>query len=310
MVKFFTRPMKAELIEDESKIEYPVIGSPKIDGIRCLKDDDKILSSTLKLIPNEHTRKILSELLPNGADGELTPRSGDGNFQKCTSNFMNVKGKPDFIFWMFDYVKDGNLSRPYKIRLGDMRRWYEGLSDWEREVIDAHVTILETKCLHNQQELENYKKRCFDNGFEEGIIVRAIRGPYKCGRSTLREGYCLKVKYRLDSEAKVIGFEEQMHNANKAEKDERGLTKRSSAKAGKVPANTLGKFLVRDTKTKVVFKIGTGKGLTAELRKKIWNNQKKYKGKYIKYSYQPAGVKEKPRQPSFLGFRHPRDMSK
>ena len=40
--------------------------------------------------------------------------------------------------------------------------------------------------------------------------------PYKQGRSTVREGYLLKVKTFLDDEATVVRFEERMHNGNEA----------------------------------------------------------------------------------------------
>lgn len=311
MTTRFKRPMKAdtlaETIEDLDKVEinYPVIASPKIDGIRCLKDDGKVLSSTLKLIPNKYTRSVLERLLPDGADGELTPRGGDENFQDCTSMFMSVDGEPEFTFWMFDYVATQDaLTLPYEDRLQSLFKWWRLSGDAVRQFVRVVPTVI----ILDREELDAFMKASLEEGFKEGVMIRKPSGPYKCGRATLREGWLSKIKYRADSEAKIVGFTEQMHNANVAKKDERGLTKRSSAKAGKVPAGTLGTLKVRDVHTDIEFEIGTGKGLTAELRLKIWNNRKIYLGKFIKYSYQPCGVKDKPRQPSFLGMRDKRDM--
>jgi len=100
-----------------------------------------------------------------------------------------------------------------------------------------------------------------------------------------------------------------MHNKNEKKTNELGLSKRSSSKENKVPAGTLGKFLVKDITTGVEFKVGTGDGLTLELRQEVWDNQEKYMGELIKYKFQKHGTKDKPRSPVWLGFRPTEDMS-
>ena len=93
-----------------------------------------------------------------------------------------------------------------------------------------------------------------------------------------------------------------MKNTNTLEEDNLGFAKRSSAKAGKVPKNTLGAFVCLWKKT-IQFEIGTGIGLTADLRKEIWDNREKYLGSLVTFSYQGVGPNGKPRFPSFKGFR-------
>jgi DNA ligase-1 len=85
---------------------------------------------------------------------------------------------------------------------------------------------------------------------------------------------------------------------------------RSSAKDGLVAAGTLGTFAVRDVHTGIEFEIGTGKGLTATLKQEIWNKRDEYLGKFIKYQHFPIGRKDKPRLPSFQGFRDEEDFTK
>ena len=97
-----------------------------------------------------------------------------------------------------------------------------------------------------------------------------------------------------------------MHNENEAGKDAFGYTERSSHKANQVPANTLGAFLVREVKTGVEFSIGTG--LDDILRQDVWDHQEKYIGQMVKYKAQACGEKDKPRFPSFIGFRDERDL--
>lgn len=296
-----TKPMLAGEVKSIDELEWPMIATPKVDGIRCLNPDGRILTRSFKPVPNDHIRETLEKYMPVGADGELF--SGD-TFQKVTSDVMTKVGEPDFKLWLFDYVPDGDLNMPYVDRLAAMLDWYRSIGN------EAHqfIKLLPWKTISNVDELKEYEKEVLGKGFE-GVILRKPWGPYKCGRSTWREGYLLKLKVFLDSEAEVIGFMEQMSNQNELGTDELGYAKRSTAKAGKVPTGRLGKFLVRDIHTGIEFRVGTGQGLTIELREQIWNNQKQYLGKLIKYKYQPAGVKEKPRIPIWLGFRDERDMS-
>ena len=120
-----------------------------------------------------------------------------------------------------------------------------------------------------------YYERCLMEG-HEGCMLRRLDGPYKHGRSTLKEQTLIKMKPVEDAEAIIIGFEEMLTNTNLLERNNLGHAKRGKSQAGMIPAGTLGKFLVRgvggifDNKE---FAIGTGRGLTHELRSIVWKNR-------------------------------------
>lgn len=307
-----TKPMKAPSepinVPDFGSLNYPLIASPKVDGIRAITSDKGLLSSTFKMIPNRFIQKTLKGRLPPDLDGELTV--GD-TFQDSTSGIMSHDGEPDFMYWLFDYVKD-SLDKPYKDRIKDLGVLFRNTLKKSPLFVGRRqaVIMLETVWVYDPEDLEAYEADCLDRGFE-GAMVRDPEGPYKCGRATLKQGQLLKVKRFDDSEARIIGFEEQMENTNKAEKDNFGRTKRSSAKSGKKGKGTLGKFIAEECGgrpwTKPL-KIGTGKGLTHKLRQEIWDNQDEWLGKIVKYKFQPHGVKDAPRIPIFVGFRDERDM--
>ena len=136
---------------------------------------------------------------------------------------------------------------------------------------------------------------------QEGICFRLSNSPYKYGRSTLREQYLVKLSRYLTSEAIVIGYEEQMENSNPALRDERGYTKHTSYADGLVPKNTLGALIVEDIKSNVTFRIGTG--FDNKSRRFIWYNRLGYLGKQLTYKYKPCGMLNKPRHPTFVGWR-------
>jgi len=302
MTESIIKPMLASKLEadDFKSMAFPILMSPKLDGIRCLKVNGKALSRKFKSIPNHFIRNWVEENLPDGMDGELFIRGA--NFNQIQSGVMSQDGEPDFYLAAFDLVKDG-LNLPYKQRYKDLEAMISSVSSEVRK----HLELVEHKMINNHDELAKYEQWAVDNRYE-GAMVRSLNGPYKNGRSTVREGFLLKIKRYQDGEAEVIGFDEMMHNENVEETDELGHTKRSSCAEGIVPAGTLGDFIVRDLKTGAQFQIGTGKGLTLELRQKIWDNRNKYMGKIVKYKFQEYGGKNLPRFPVWLGFRDKIDL--
>ena len=289
------RPMLAGTLTDMGTLNFPVIATPKIDGIRCLKIDGNIVSRSLKPIPNRHISSFLESALPEGADGEIVVGS---TFQDSTSGVMSVDGTPNFTYHIFDL---------YDMKWGYLQR-LDALGYWEKTIGSIHrptIQVVPAMFIKTIEQLLKYEKKQLLAGFE-GVMVRSPDGPYKCGRSTEKEGFLLKIKRFADSEAVVIGFEEQLKNNNPKTTNELGLSKRSSNQAQKVPSGTLGKFIAKDGD--VEFCIGTGVGLTAAMRQHIWDNRPLFLGRTIKYKFQKCGTKDAPRLPIFLGFRDPLDM--
>jgi DNA ligase-1 len=291
-----TKPMLAGKCTNKDNIKYPVLATPKLDGIRCLVINGHVVSRTFKPIPNKFIREEIERLFPDGVDGEIMiPKSTFGDITGAVMSSKNAQ-PCGFEYWVFDYVSDGDINTPYFVRMERLKN----IQDNPR----IHKLIPIT--INNRTELDKFEEKCLDEGFE-GVIIRSPNGPYKCGRSTEKEGYLLKIKQFEDSEAKIISFEEKMHNENEAGVDAFGRTERSLCREGMKPAGTLGKIVVIDLTSGLTFSIGSG--FDDKTRQEIWNNQSSYLGKIVKYKFQPYGVKELPRFPIFIGFRHTEDIS-
>jgi len=290
------KPMLAVEYNPE-KLAYPVFASPKIDGIRGSVVDGKLLSRSLKPIPNEHVAALLSLPELEGFDGELVAGSptSPSAMQEAMSLFMSRDKVLPFTWFVFDLH---NLDEPYTAR-------YKKLI--ERAMPKAHVVVLEQTLIYNERELAEYEAEQIAEGYE-GVILRDPQGLYKYGRSTVNSGQLLKVKRFTDAEAVVIGFEEQMYNANLKVVNELGHGQRSTHMENLHGKGTLGALVVRDIATGVQFNVGTGLGLDIALRSHIWDNRPAHFGKIIKYKSFPFGVKIAPRHPVFLGFRSELDM--
>lgn len=308
-----SKPMLAGKCEDVSKLVYPVLATPKLDGIRCLVIDGKAVSRKFKPIPNDHIRQSIEQAFVGYRgefDGEIMVRGR--SFNDLSGDVRRSDGKPDFFYAVFDHVIPdteqnvvdgsvraspwGGLSTPYNERV----KMLQAIS-----LPDFCVKILPVS-LRTAEELGVYEASVLAEGYE-GIMVRSLGSPYKCGRSTANEGYLLKIKRFDDDEGKIVGYEELMHNDNVAGKDAFGRTERSSHKENLRPAGTLGKLICRNSKWPEDFGVGTG--YDAKTRDALWaiRDQLVANKTLMKFKHQPSASGEKalnrPRFPVFLGLR-------
>lgn len=292
------RPMLACKAEF-SKIKYPVFASPKLDGIRATVVDGKLLSRTLKPIPNRHIYSQLSNDKLEGLDGELIVGSPTSKtcYTDSVSNVMAHDKMPNYTYYVFD--DHSNPTATYRFR---RERLLDNFNGW---INSPQICLLEQNLISCEDDLLAYEATKVAEGYE-GVIIRNPCAKYKFGRSTVNEGALIKIKRFEDSEAEIIGFDEEMLNGNEAQTNELGRTKRSTAAQGLVGKQTLGAFRVRDCVSGVEFSVGTG--LTAAERQQFWNRQDDFRGKILKYKFFAVGVKVAPRHPVFLGMRDARDM--
>lgn len=293
--------MLAIKAKEFENLRYPLLASPKIDGIRATNKHGVLLSRTMTAIPNGHTQAVLSGNMWHGFDGELVV--GKPNHPNCMQNtmsgVMSREGVPDVHWYVFDRW---DIDKPYMFRAKEAKTQIQS-------AVGVPIRWLPQTLIKSVDELYAYENARIDEGFE-GVIIRSPNAPYKQNRSTLKEGYMMKVKRFEDSEAEIFGAYELMHNNNEATIDARGYTKRATHAANKEAAGVLGGFNVRDVHDGREFDLGTG--YTFEQRKNLWAAWKEHpeyiKGKLVKYKHFPVGVVDKPRHPIFLGFRDRRDM--
>lgn len=296
------KPMLSGKVDDFSKLRFPMLASPKLDGIRCLAMDGVPRSRSMKVIPNRFIQAWFKEHADalEGLDGELIV--GDPTSSTCynttVSAVMREDGEPDFRFYVFDAW---NMDLGYSIRI-------DSIHDRISRTCSTRVLLVRHKALGDMAGLDDYESRKLSEGYE-GIMLRSISGPYKQGRSSFKEGYLLKVKRFDDMEAEIIGVEERMHNGNVAFTNELGRTARSSHQENQVPTGTLGAFVVKGLTAfeGITFNVGTG--LDDAQRAAAWAIKDTLIGKVIKVKYFSIGTKDAPRHPVFLGYRDLIDLS-
>jgi DNA ligase-1 len=325
---------------DLSVICYPVLVSPKIDGIRCLITENGPVTRSLKPIRNDYIRNKLAKL-PVGFDGEITvgkiTSGGEGDdsvMNRTSSGVMRKDGEPDFIYHVFD---DFSTSGGFADRQEVLCRKFIELG--AQSLMETRAVFLAHTIIDDEKSLRAYEKKCVDVDGFEGIMLRSVNGPYKYGESTTKEGYLLKWKRWKDAEAWVIGAKEEMANNNEAKKNALGLTERSTHKDNKTPKGVLGKLVCMwhrpppGADPNAVFEIGSG--FTKEQRADLWEQHKGPAfldgsviagvdlpvppapwmvanegkplsglwGRLAKFKYQEVTPDGVPRFPVFIGFR-------
>ena len=287
--------LSCEVPMDE--IRLPVYVSTKCDGIRCLVIDSVAYSRSLKPIRNKHVQQLFGKPEYNGLDGELVV--GDiyakDVFQKTTSGVMSAEGTPDVKFYVFDIC-----NRPEETFTARRFILHHKLKNLP---FDSNVMMLQQHYVETLYDLQQYLEDERIKG-GEGLICRSPNGKYKYGRSTPKEQLSVKLKFFETMEFEVIGFEERMHNNNEATTNELGYTERSSCKENLIPMNTLGSLVLKHGDSE--FRCGTG--FSDEQRQEIWNNKESYLGKLASIRYMSVGLVEKPRVPSFIGWRDEDDL--
>jgi DNA ligase 1 len=257
-------------------LRYPVIATPKLDGIRCAIENGVARTFNKKSVPNVWVNEILAACGPliEGFDGELMV--SDGDFNRVQSGIMTHGGQPNFKFMVFD-LHDSPM--PYKHRIEQVHKRITELHSGE-ELFTQAVQPVEAKICRNEMELKQYWTECIELGYE-GVIVNDPEGLYKNGRSGLKEQLSVKLKRWHDDEAVIIGFEEEV------------------ALDG-TPKGRVGRVTMKHS-SGVVFGVG---GLTDEIKAHMWNKPEWYIGKRATFKYQDWPLGGAPRFPGWKGVRY------
>jgi DNA ligase-1 len=288
------KPMLAVNIKPE-EVRFPVIASPKIDGVRGLVIDGKLVGRSLKSIPNRYVNDRFGRSKLSGVDGELVVGSPVAKdvFRVTQGALARAEFQPDVTFLVFDCF---DAPGGYAQRLEVLKARVFGVPG---------VVVLEQRLIWNAQELIDFESQVLALGFE-GLILRSPNGAYKHGRSTAGEQGMLKLKRFVDSEAVILDVVEELHNRNAAVRRADGKLERGTAKAGKTGKGRMGALVVRDIASGVEFNVGTGFNDTD--REYFYRNAAAVRGKIIKYKSFPVGDYSAPRFPVYLGGREAWDM--
>lgn len=311
--------MKPLLADDwvESKLVFPLIGQPKIDGVRALNMTGKLTARSLKPFKNRYLTTRFSHSALIGSDGEMAAEHHQHpDLCRITSSATGtILGEPYVLWWLFDFVTVETKGLPYCVRLVHLSNFIKQMQ-FEHPELAQHLRQMPSTTIRNLEELEAFDTQNLIDGYE-GTILRDPNATHKEGRSG-KKPILWRIKRFVDFEFKVHTVIEGEENQNAAQTNELGNTFRSSHQENMVANGMVGAMLgtaladVFDGDT-LLFSAGqevrVGAGcLTHEQRRYYFNNQDEFERLVHKAKFFPKGIKDKPRFPTWQSFRNPEDM--
>jgi DNA ligase-1 len=280
-------------------IKYPLLVSPKLDGIRCVvKPKGSVaVAYSRKFLPLRSFQVQEDFTHALHLDGELLAGhpTEPNVYNKTQSHVMSFDKPGDLKFHVFDYCSTEYLDRPFGDRLCKVREEVKKLN--ERGL--SEYCVLEHNLVHNYNDLLELEAQYVEAGYE-GLMGRWIGGKYKEGRASMNEGIFFKLKRYEDTEGVLLDVLEGFVNDNAPEIDEQGYVKRSHAREGKTPSGMVGKFVVDFNGTAINVSPGN---FTKDQLITILRDKEKYLGKYLKFKYMAYGMKDAPRSANAISFR-------
>jgi DNA ligase-1 len=241
-------------------------------------------------LPSKQVQRLFSQY--DGMDGELIVGDpGTVNVYNRTQSAVMSRDKlADVKLYIIDRI---GMLKPFNER-------YKSINDEFPDPNHPNVRVIQQIQVDNLEQLFLVEEQYVLAGYE-GMMLRKPTAYYKYGRSTFDQHILMKFKRFTDVEVPVMGFVEQMTNTNEATLSPLGYTERSSAKAGMVPAGTLGKFIV-DFEGKLL-EISCGAFTHAE-RQFIWDHKELFRYKILVMRYFGVGQEDYlPRFGRAVGWR-------
>lgn len=178
------RPMLAARCPEIWRLRYPLLATPKIDGVRCYVAGGIARTRSGAPVPNPFIRRWIEAHLPEGTDGEL--QAGPDSRSTCSA--VLSRGEPNgWVFHAFDLAADP--TEPYT----DRHRRLEGLEP------AGHLHILPAVPVRDVAGLIEIELAWAGAG-HEGIVLRDPLGTYTPGRCRARSQGMLKIRWGDDGD--------------------------------------------------------------------------------------------------------------
>lgn len=195
-----------------SSAKFPMIGQPKINGVRAFISKDGITSKNGDAYKISHLNKYIKntpelfnyegqELI---LDGELYIHGESLQDIGSAVDKTNLN-TPRIVFVLFDLAipNTSNIDR-WNI----IKSYIKPILD---ETMELSIQIISSTVIKNDKHAQNYTDYCISKGYE-GIILRSFEDDYHFGK---RRNNMLKLKRSIDEEFKIVDIIPQEKDPNK-----------------------------------------------------------------------------------------------
>lgn len=296
---------------DSPYLRWPLLGSRKYDGVRCVIVEGVAYSRSMKPFPNVQFNEWLRPLRALSAqlklvfDMEVYDHSLPDFGKHLSVLRANDAPVPDtFACYVFDTMPqlewDTRSVTPFARRHQEFS-WL----DIENK-LPLHFLSVEQRRLENREQAEEFYTQALAEGYE-GLMLRSPHGLYKHGRATLHEGIIYKFKDFHTDDAVILDLLPRRKMRDEVRLGERELTptgklERVHTKDSFEDTEVCGSLLVRladGTESEINY----GRGFNLAQRAEHWQQREGLRGKYIEVRHLPHGAKEGIRIGTLVRFR-------
>lgn len=285
---------------DTAKLQYPIWGFPKIDGVRIINLEGNATARSLMPHANVFTTQRFSQPIYRGIDGEgaMGDERSESLCRDTTSALNTEKGEPNIVWHAFDFLREDVVGLSYEHR-------FKALQHYVKTKKPDGVRVIQPTIIKNEAQLISFYKKCLAQGYE-GSVFRDPMGLHKDGRCTANEANYMRMKPSSDKDALVLEVTEAQKNNNEKKTNALGQSERSSHKENKEGKGMIGTLICLDLETRQIINVGAGKMKHPD-RIHFFNHPEEIVGQYIKYRSTDTGVKDAPRFGRFICIRSEED---
>lgn len=283
------------------QIKFPVMGSLKLEGVRGIFTPFGLKTRPMK----EFGNKLLGEKFSIVSDfakktgcfveGEFYIHGMPFNEISSICRRSNHSGVCNITFQIFD------IYDPDDPNLHFVSRYERAVREFGM-MASKDIIVIYQSMQNTVEEVVNSYSTAIAHGYE-GWVLKDPFSPYKLGRSTLKEGFFLRMKEQNTWDGVVIDIVERMENLCESEENELGYLSKRQDKDMKAPTGMAAVAIVKcDDFPGKDIRVTLSKGLSDWDRHEIWSNKEDYIGKHIRW----VGIPVKgmlPRSPRFDAWR-------
>lgn len=222
------KPMKCQTFR-EKKLQYPVAGQPKLNGLRCVLKWEKTSIGDGLFAKDEYkatlrTKEGLEYVLPHITsslsaihfkyndlnlvfDGELYIHGKKLNQIKASCPMINsngtlskASGNPTEVqFYIFDLAIETTLQK-YRIETLTYLNSFNLINCNQSIFCNNDIKLVESVMIQNDYEATIFRNNCIRVGYE-GCVLRTLDAEYAFGS---RPSFIMKFKDHMDSEFLII----------------------------------------------------------------------------------------------------------
>lgn len=289
------------------KLDSGFLQSIKLEGVRGEFTPEGLLTRNLKPFKNELIYEEF-ELLEQYCmdigvvvEGEFYVHGWTFNrIDSCLrgSGNTDVQG---LHFHVFDIYREDSPEDDFEKRYA----LYKGFVQYIKQTyptLSHRIHAVEQYPFVSEESALNAYKWAVEHGYE-GICFKRKDLTYKLGRSTVKQGYFLRIKPEETYDSVIIKFLERQENLCESEVNELGQKFKRQNKDQKAGTGMAQNALVYTPSINKVHKVSMTRGLSDPERMRLWENKEAYVGKCVQWVGIPVPGQVVPRSPRFDKFR-------